>query len=107
MFFGGIYDNNGGQLVKDKVAVLGDNSGVKLIAPDGFTGYPDFLKLPEAEGAYLTFAGLSTGPLKEAGGAPAKFIADFKAKYGADPRSPLRPLRRAGPAGHPRRHREV
>ena len=88
VFFGGIYDNNGGQLVKDKVAVLGANSGVKLIAPDGFTGYPDFLKLPEAEGAYLTFAGLSTGPLKEAGGAPAKFIADFKAKYGAEPRSP-------------------
>jgi branched-chain amino acid transport system substrate-binding protein len=88
VFFGGIYDNNGGQLVKDKVAVLGANSGVKLIAPDGFVGYPDFLKLPEAEGAYLTLPGLSTGPLKEAGGAPAKFLADFKAKYGADPRSP-------------------
>ena len=26
VFLGGIYDNNGGQLVKDKVAVLGDNS---------------------------------------------------------------------------------
>lgn len=88
VFFGGIYDNNGGQLIKDKVAVLGPNSGVKVLAPDGFTGYPDFLKLPEAEGSYLTFAGLSTGPLKAAGGAPAKFIADFTAKYGAEPRSP-------------------
>jgi branched-chain amino acid transport system substrate-binding protein len=88
VFFGGIYDNNGGQLTKDKVAVLGPNSGVKLIAPDGFTGYPDFLALPEAEGAYLTFAGLSTDPLKAAGGVPAKFLADFKTEYGADPRSP-------------------
>ncbi len=87
VFFGGIYDNNGGQLVKDKVAVLGDNTLVKLIAPDGFTGYPEFNALPQAAGAYLTFAGLSTDVIKEAGGIPAKFITDYKAKYGADPRS--------------------
>jgi branched-chain amino acid transport system substrate-binding protein len=89
VFFGGIFDNNGGQLTKDKVAVLGPNSGaVKLMAPDGFTGYPDFLKLTEADGAYLSFAGLSTDPLKAAGGVPAKFLADYKTKYGQDPRSP-------------------
>jgi branched-chain amino acid transport system substrate-binding protein len=89
VFFGGIFDNNGGQLVKDKVAVLGPNSGaVKMMAPDGFTGYPDFLKLTEADGAYLSFAGLSTDPLKAAGGVPAKFLADYKAKYNQDPRSP-------------------
>jgi len=89
VFFGGIFDNNGGQLTKDKVAVLGPNNGkVKLMAPDGFTGYPDFLKLTEADGAYLSFAGLSTDPLKAAGGVPAKFLADYKTKYGADPRSP-------------------
>src|SRR5262249_50808884 len=40
VYLGGIYDNNGGQLLKDKVAVLGDNTTVKVIAPDGFTGYP-------------------------------------------------------------------
>ena len=89
VFFGGIFDNNGGQLTKDKVAVLGPNSGaVKLMAPDGFTGYPDFLKLTEADGAYLSFAGLSTDPLKAAGGVPAKFLADYKTKFGQDPRSP-------------------
>jgi branched-chain amino acid transport system substrate-binding protein len=89
VFFGGIFDNNGGQLTKDKVAVLGPNNGaVKLMAPDGFTGYPDFLKLTEADGAYLSFAGLSTDPLKAAGGVPAKFLADYKTKYGQDPRSP-------------------
>ncbi len=31
VYLGGIYDNNGGQLIKDKVAVLGDNTKVKLI----------------------------------------------------------------------------
>jgi branched-chain amino acid transport system substrate-binding protein len=87
VFFGGIYDNNGGQLTKDKVAVLGDNTAVKLIAPDGFTGYPDFLKLAESAGAYLTFAGLSTDPLRAAGGKPAKFLDDYKAKFGADVRT--------------------
>src|SRR4030095_10835824 len=74
VFFGGIYDNNGGQLTKDKVAVLGDNDKVKLIGPDGFSGFPDFLALKESAGAYITFAGLSTDPLKAAGGAPAKFL---------------------------------
>ena len=87
VFFGGIYDNNGGQLVKDKVSVLGDNNIVKLVAPDGFTGYPEFNALPQAAGAYLTFAGLSTDVIKEAGGVPAKFLSDYKAKYGADPAS--------------------
>src|SRR4029078_4580937 len=87
VFFGGIYDNNGGQLTKDKVAVLGDNTAVKLIAPDGFTGYPDFLKLAESGGAYLTFAGLATGPPRAAGGKPAKFLDDYKAKFGADVRT--------------------
>lgn len=85
VYVAGIYDNNGGQLVKDKVAVLGDNTKVKLFGPDGFTGYPDLQAQPEAEGMYLTFAGLSTEQLREAGGAGAKFLDDYKAKYGADP----------------------
>jgi len=87
VFFGGVYDNNGGQLVKDKVAVLGDNTKVKLMAPDGFTGYPEFNKLPEAQGAYLTFAGLSTAPLRAKGGAGAKLLDAYKSKFGADPAS--------------------
>ena len=66
VYLGGIYDNNGGQLIKDKVAVLGKNSGdVKLFAPDGFTGYPDMLKLPESDGMYLTFAGLTQDQLSQ------------------------------------------
>jgi branched-chain amino acid transport system substrate-binding protein len=88
VYLGGIYDNNGGQLVKDKVSVLGPNSGaVKLIGPDGFTGYEDFQKLPAGEGTYLTFAGLDSSQLKAAGGKGSKLLADYKAKYGKDPAS--------------------
>jgi len=85
VYLGGIYDNNGGQLVKDKVSVLGSNDDVYLMAPDGFTGYPDFMKLPEGEGTYLTFAGLSTDQLQNAGGAAAKLLEDYQAEYGAPP----------------------
>ena len=38
VFLGGLIDENGAQVIKDKVAVLGPNDGaVKLLAPDGFT----------------------------------------------------------------------
>ena len=85
VYLGGIYDNNGGQLVKDKVSVLGDNATVKLMAPDGFTGFPELQKLPQGQGMYLTFAGLSNDQLREAGGVAAKLLDDYKAKYGSDP----------------------
>jgi branched-chain amino acid transport system substrate-binding protein len=85
VYLGGIYDNNGGQLVKDKVAVLGDNSKVKLMGPDGFTGYPDLLALPQSEGMYLTFAGLSTDQLVKTDGPGKKLIDAYTAKYGQPP----------------------
>ena len=85
LYVGGIFDNNGGQLVKDKVKVLGPNSVVKLMGPDGFTGYPQLDKLAEGQGMYLTFAGLSTAQLRQAGGPGAKLLDAYKAKYGQDP----------------------
>ncbi|HEX6869908.1 MAG TPA: hypothetical protein VF163_02320, partial [Micromonosporaceae bacterium] len=45
------------------------------------------LALAESNGAYLTFAGLSTDPLKAAGGKPAQFIEAYKTKYGQEPRT--------------------
>ena len=87
VYIGGIFDNNGGQLVKDKVAVLGDNSTVKMMGPDGFTGYPDLNKMPEAQGMYLSFAGLSTDLLlaNDPKGAGATFVKSYKKAYGKDP----------------------
>ena len=90
IYLGGINDNNGEQLIRDKVAVLGgnqDSDPVKLIGPDGFTGYPTVQALEEAQGMFITFAGLPASELIAAGGAGAKFVNDFKAKYGADPAS--------------------
>src|SRR5439155_1711601 len=37
LFIGGLIDENSGQLINDKVNVLGDNNAVKLMLPDGFT----------------------------------------------------------------------
>ena len=87
VYFGGIYDNNGGQLLKAKVAVLGDNTKVKLMAPDGFTGYPQFNADPNAAGAYLSFAGLSNELLvkNSPNGAGAKFLALYKKTFKKDP----------------------
>jgi branched-chain amino acid transport system substrate-binding protein len=84
IYLAGIYDNNGGQLVKDKASVIGDNKTVPLMAPDGFTGYPELQKLAQAEGMYLSFTGLTVDQLKAAGGAAAKLLDDYKAKYGKE-----------------------
>lgn len=85
VYIGGIYDNNGGQLIKDKVSVLGDNSKVKLMAPDGFTGYPQEDKLPQSQGEYLTFAGLSSDVLSKVKGPGGDLLAAFTKKYGRPP----------------------
>ncbi|MET3806765.1 branched-chain amino acid transport system substrate-binding protein [Nakamurella sp. UYEF19] len=85
VYLGGIFDNNGGQLIKDKVAVLGDNSKVKLIAPDGFTGYTDMLALSQSEGMYLTFCGLVSSELADRGSVAANLLNAYKTKYGTEP----------------------
>jgi branched-chain amino acid transport system substrate-binding protein len=85
LIMSGIYDQNGGQLVKDKVAILGDNEAVKTIAPDGFVGFPDLLAQPEAEGMFTTFAGLSLDQIAEAGGNAGQLMEAFQAEYGKAP----------------------
>jgi len=87
VYYGGIFDNNGVQLVKDKTAVLGDNTVTLAMSPDGFSGYPTLREMPEAEGLWMTFAGKSLDGIIKGGGAPAKFIEDYTAKYGAVPNS--------------------
>jgi branched-chain amino acid transport system substrate-binding protein len=57
------------------------------MSPDGFSGYPTLREMPEAEGLWMTFAGKSLDGIIKGGGAPAKFIEDYKAKYGAEPNS--------------------
>jgi len=85
IYFSGIYDNNGGQLVKDAAKVLGKATAFVTMAPDGFTGYPDLQALPEAEGLLLSFTGLSQDGILAAGGSAADFVKAYEAKYGAKP----------------------
>jgi branched-chain amino acid transport system substrate-binding protein len=83
IFLGGLICSNGGQLIKDKVAVLGPNTGVKLIAPDGFFLTSTLTGQGSAgaagQGMYVTNAGV---PADRLTGAGKTFIDAFKAKFG-------------------------
>ena len=86
---GGLICENGGQLIKDKVAVLGNNEEVKLLLPDGFTTQSTMDDAGEAaEGAYMSVAGV---PPEELTGAGATFLSDFEAKYSPDAVDPYTP----------------
>jgi branched-chain amino acid transport system substrate-binding protein len=60
VFLGGLIDENGAQVIKDKVDVLGPNDGdVKLIAPDGFTQQSTIDETgPAARGMFMSIAGV-------------------------------------------------
>jgi len=89
VFIGGLIDENSGQLINDKVAVLGDNSKVLLMLPDGFTTDAIFDRsqggTPEASGAYFTVAGVGIDQYK---GAALKFINGFKSQLNGKPVDP-------------------
>jgi branched-chain amino acid transport system substrate-binding protein len=80
LYIGSIIDNNAAQIVKDKVAIMGDNTGVKVVGPDGiFTGALVEGAGEAAEGVFATTPGLA---LKDLGDAGKKFFADYAAKFG-------------------------
>jgi len=87
VFLGGLIDENGAQVIKDKVAVLGPNDGnVKLFVPDGFTTQQTIDEAPEAApGMFLSVAGV---PIDQFKGAGAEFIKDFKPRLGGKPVDP-------------------
>ncbi|MFL5926101.1 MAG: branched-chain amino acid ABC transporter substrate-binding protein [Gaiellaceae bacterium] len=89
VFIGGLIDENSGQLINDKVAVLGSNSKVKLMLPDGFTTDAVFQRsqggTPNANGAYFSVAGVGIDQYK---GAALKFIDGFKSELGGKPVDP-------------------
>ncbi len=94
VFIGGLVDENSGQLINDKVAILGPNtpnpnSGVMLMLPDGYTTDAVFQRseggTPNAKGAYFTVAGVGIDKYK---GAALKFINGFKSTLGGKPVDP-------------------
>jgi branched-chain amino acid transport system substrate-binding protein len=85
VFLGGLIDENGAQVIKDKVAVLGANDGaVKLYAPDGFTTQAtiDEAGKKNAAGMYASVAGV---PPDQLTGAGADFISSFEQELGGEP----------------------
>jgi branched-chain amino acid transport system substrate-binding protein len=73
VFLGGLIDENGAQVIKDKVAVLGPNDGaVKLLAPDGFTQQSTIDESgTAAKGMFMSIAGV---PIDQFKGAALDFI---------------------------------
>ena len=94
VFIGGLIDENSGQLINDKVAVLGPNtpnpsSGVMLMLPDGFTTDAVFQRsqggTPDAKGAFFSVAGVGIDRYK---GASLDFIQGFKQTLNGKPVDP-------------------
>jgi branched-chain amino acid transport system substrate-binding protein len=81
IFLGGLIDENGAKVIKDKVATLGPNDGnVKLFAPDGFTTQQTIDEAgTAAAGMFMSVAGV---PIDQFTGAGAEFAAEFKPTLG-------------------------
>jgi branched-chain amino acid transport system substrate-binding protein len=69
VFLGGLIDENGAQVIKDKVATLGPNDGkVKLLAPDGFTQQSTIDEAGgSAAGMFMSIAGVPIDQFKGEG----------------------------------------
>jgi branched-chain amino acid transport system substrate-binding protein len=83
IFLGGLISLHGGQLIKDKVKVLGDNNKVLLLGPDGFNSSSTVTDAgAAAEGMYVTIGGSDPNALKNAAG--KAFIDAYKKLYKVD-----------------------
>jgi len=81
IYVGMVVDNNASQLLKDKVAIMGDNTKVKYVGPDGIQtqAFIDGAGADVAEGVYASVAGVPLDKLPPSG---LKFVTDYEAKYG-------------------------
>jgi branched-chain amino acid transport system substrate-binding protein len=79
IYFGGIIENNAGQLIKDKVGAGMSNDDVLFIGPDGIF-LDTFLTQAgnAAEGAYITFGGLPQSELTAKG---QQFVQDYESQH--------------------------
>jgi branched-chain amino acid transport system substrate-binding protein len=84
IFIGAILEENGAQVIKDKVAVLGPNDGaVKLLAPDGFDQQSTIDQAGSASaGMFASAPGKEPSTLTGSG---AAFVKELKAQLGDTP----------------------
>jgi branched-chain amino acid transport system substrate-binding protein len=79
----GLTESNGARLIKDKVAVLGPNSGVKLLAPDGFAQQSTIdLAGKASKGMFASVPGQVPENLTGQG---KKLVGELEAKLGGGP----------------------
>ena len=81
IYVGMVVDNNASQLLKDKVAIMGDNETVKYVGPDGIQtqAFIDGAGADVAAGVYASVAGL---PFEKLGPKGQQFKKDYEAKFG-------------------------
>ncbi len=84
IYYGGITQNNAGQLIKDKINVGMPNDQVRFMGPDGIfeKAFIDAAGAENAEGVYVTFGGVT--PDRYTGKA-AEWRDRYKTKYGGNP----------------------
>jgi ABC-type branched-chain amino acid transport systems, periplasmic component len=80
----GLLEENGAQLIKDKVAVLGPNDGaVKLLAPDGYAQQSTIEQAgPASAGMFVSLPGKTPKSLTGEGSA---FVKELKSQIGDQP----------------------
>ena len=87
IYVGMVVDNNASQLLKDKVSIMGDNTVVKFVGPDGIQtqAFIDGAGADVAEGVYASVGGL---PFEKLPAAAQQFKKDYDAKFGGDLNEP-------------------
>ena len=80
----GLLEQNGAQIIKDKVSVLGPNdAAVKLLASDGFAQQATIDRAgPASKGMFVSLPGKVPSSLTGAGSA---FVKEIKAQVGGEP----------------------
>jgi len=83
IYIGGVEPNNGGQLQRDKVSILGDNDQVKVMATDGFvtTAWFDDAGVENVEGAFGT---APTRPADQLTASGQEFLEGFREVIGEE-----------------------
>jgi branched-chain amino acid transport system substrate-binding protein len=81
IFAGMAVNNNAGQLLRDKVTIMGDNTRVKFMGPDGIETHAmiEGAGASVAEGIYASVAGLPQDKWNTDG---RQFLSAYEARYG-------------------------
>lgn len=82
IFIGGISCFNGGQVIKDKVSVVGDNDAVKLLVSDGFV-LDSLFDEAGADNLAGTYGSAPVLNPEDLTGAGKTFLDAYQAKYGS------------------------